>query len=57
MKAKATGKACAVPKGANAKATQPHSGYGTKGVGGDGGGNYGTKGVGGNSKGNYGTGI
>ena len=46
---------CPVPKGASAKATQPYSGYGVKGVSG-GGGNYGTKGVGGGSKGNYGTG-
>lgn len=46
-----------VPKGANARATQPYSGYGVDGCSDKGGGNYGTKGVGGGSKGNYGTGL
>lgn len=46
-----------VPKSADAKATQPYSGFGVKGVSESGKSNYGTGGVGGGSKGNYGTGL
>lgn len=56
MKTQKSSEKPAVPKGANARATQPYSGYGVDGCGDKGGGNYGTKGVGGGSKGNYGTG-